>query len=154
MRIARRSKWGPVGSLLLLFLAFYFPRISSAQSRRLLRLQAELARQSQPSQARERALWALAWEKKVPPARQDSLAAAATRLAAQLGDSTGLLVSRVAAARQQLAAGQRTTAQATLEPVLAAARRRGEAWPELLALIQLGRSYWATAAHPRALACW
>jgi signal transduction histidine kinase len=154
MRIARRSNWGLVGSLLLLFLAFYFPRISSAQSRRLLRLQAELARQPQPSRARERALWALAWEKEVPPARQDSLVTAAARLAAQLSDSTGLLVSRVAAARQQLAAGQRTTAQATLGPVLAAARRRGDTWPELLALIQLGRSYWATAAHPRALACW
>ncbi len=154
MHIARQGRWWLIAPLGLLFVLFYWPRVGAAQSRRLQRLQAELARQPKPNLAREQALWALAWEKEVPLARQDSLVVAAAHLATQLGDSTGLLLARVAAARQQLAAGQRSSAQATLGPILAAARRRKDTWPQLLALIQLGRSYWATAEHSRALACW
>jgi signal transduction histidine kinase len=75
-------------------------------------------------------------------------------LAAQLPDPAGQLVSQVFAARTQLAAGHRTAARALALPVLAMARRREDAWLELLALITLGRTYWGTAQHGRALAYW
>jgi signal transduction histidine kinase len=141
-------------SFFLLVWLCALPILGQAQSRRLQRLQAELARQPLHNLARERALWALAWEKEVPAARQDSLAAAATILATQLGDSTGQLIGQVAEARAQLAAGRRAAARATVAPLVAAARRQRSVWLEVLALITLGRTYWATAEHSRALTCW
>jgi signal transduction histidine kinase len=143
-----------MSSLLLLFLPFCFPCVSLAQSRRLQRLQAELGQQPLFSQAREQALWALAWEKEVPAAQQDSLAAAATALAGQLHDSTGLLAGQVAVARTQLVTGHRAAARATLQSVLAQARRRQNAWLQVLTFSQLGRAYWGTAQHAQARACW
>ncbi len=154
MQVTRRSSRQLVGALLLFFCYLCWPRVSPAQSRRLQRLWAELARQSPPGLARERALWALAWEKELPIARQDSLATAATRLAAQLRDSTGLLAGRVADARHLLAGGQQRAAQRQLLPVLAAARRRHDAWLEIITLLTLGRSYWNTAEHARAMPYW
>ncbi len=86
-------------------------------------------------------------------ARQDSLATAATALARQLGDSTGLLAGQVVAARRLLATGQQQAARARLLPVLAAARRRAP-WLETITLLTLGRNCWGTAAHSQAVRYW
>lgn len=139
---------------LLLVFFMLLPGLGWAQSRRLHQLWAELAQHPQPSRAREQALWELAWEKEVPAAKQDSLAGLATALANQLADPAGQLAGRLALARTQLDGGHREAARAALVPALAEARRRGDAYLEVLALIALGRAYWGTTEHPRARAYW
>ncbi|RZK53057.1 MAG: tetratricopeptide repeat protein, partial [Hymenobacter sp.] len=140
--------------LLSWWLLLLLPTASHAQSRRLRRLWVALAQHPQPGLAREQALWALAWEKEVALSQQDSLARLATALAQQLRDPVGQLAGQVAVARRQLVRGQRAAAQATLRPVLAAARRRGAAELQVLVLVMLGRTYWGTAQHAQVLGCW
>lgn len=151
----RAPAYGQLAGWLFLFLWLLLGVVpAEAQSRRVVRLWATLAAAPGPTIAREQALWALAWDKEVSPTQQDSLAACATRLAAQLHDSIGQWAGQVAHARMQLAQGQRTAARALLQPVLIQALRRSNAWLQLLALIQLGRSYWGTSQHARAQHYW
>jgi signal transduction histidine kinase len=120
--------------------------LAAGQSRHLRQQWQQLARQPAESPARAQALWHLAWESELPPARQDSLAA----VARQLSCATDTLPAAVWTARRLVYAGQFAPAQARLLATLPAAQRRPDAWLHLQVLLLLARNQWGTATHARA----
>ena len=137
-----------------LLLGAWWPGPAGAQSRRLQRLRAQVARHPTPGLARERALWALAWDNELPAPTQDSLAALGGALAQRLPDPAGQLTARVFALHRLALAGRYQPAQAGLTAALPEARRLGDQRLEIQILFDLGRNQWGTSTHPQALGYW
>lgn len=149
----RIAKWR-VRWVLVFGVGLCWPQLVLGQSPRLQAHWQQLVQQPGLSVAREQLLWHLAAEEELPNYTRDSLAGEATRLARQLGDSTGMLMARVFGSYRSMRAGWHQAAQAPLVAALPIARRQHNTWVECQILLALGRNQWGTTTHDRAQYYW